>query len=66
MVNIWDYQFAKNVRITCKDGDVYEGPVAHVLDKEDTEEEEDCICLEMGTYVLGLYPSEIEKIEYLE
>lgn len=64
MVNIWDFVYAKRVRITTIDGIVYEGDVVAVFDEEETSDENpDEIGINTGGRIFGFSPDEISKIE---
>ncbi len=65
MINIWEY--AKRLRrltIYTVDGRTYTGDTIAVMDKEETDDEEDSIILEAGKDDIAIfYTSEIERIE---
>ena len=67
MVNVWDYNSARNVRLTCVDGEVYEGLVLEVCESEEDGMQEDSITIEVKDgRIIGFGASEIEKIEQIE
>lgn len=65
MANIWDFQGAARIRVTCIDGETLEGRVLAVEDAEENEDDtEDSLVLETADgRCIGLFPSEIRKIE---
>ncbi|MBQ6787545.1 MAG: hypothetical protein IJO85_07480 [Lachnospiraceae bacterium] len=66
MVNIWNYRDSNIVRIIDKKGNIRQGTVICVLDKEETEREDDYIAIENADGVFEYEPSDIKKIENIE
>lgn len=67
MVNIWEYEFARAVRIVTVRGNIYEGAVVcvdDVKDLDDTDEDEITIRTADGRFI-GFKQSEILKITKL-
>lgn len=65
MINIWEWAYKDNIRITTVDGQVYDGSVIDITDVEETYgDPEDSITLEQKSgRIIGFYPSEIKSIE---
>ena len=66
-INIWDFHAAERLRVTCTDGDVWEGRVIAIDDVEENEgDAEDSLVLETSDgRCVGFFPSEICSIERL-
>lgn len=65
MINIWEYAYADNVRVTCTTGEIFEGSVIDIVDSDEDEDmTEDELAIETrdGT-IYGLKQSEIASIE---
>ncbi len=69
MTNVWKYAEAERIRITDIDGDMFEGKVTDVTDREersDLEKQEDGITLWTDdNKLIEFYQSEIKLIEVL-
>lgn len=65
MIDVWSFSGAGRVRLTCTDGEVYEGAVLEVCEPEEDGIQEDSITveLEQDGGIIGFAASEIEKIE---
>ena len=64
MVDVWNFSGAGKVRLTCTDGEVYEGAVLEVCEPEEDGIREDSITVELEDgRIIGFAASEIEKIE---
>lgn len=65
MVNIWEYRYENNIKITTTHGKVYKGNVITIDDAEENEDmAEDEIVIE--TYegpIVGLRQSEVAEIQ---
>lgn len=68
MVNIWEYAYERNVRITCTTGEVFKGNIIDISDAEEMyDAAEDELALETSAgKIYGLKQSEIKKIERLQ
>lgn len=67
MVDVWSFSGAGKVRLTCTDGEVYEGVVLEVCEPEEDGILEDSITIELKDgRIIGFAAGEIEKIERLE
>lgn len=67
MINIWAYSDAREIMITCVDGEKLEGTIVCLDDEEDSEMGESAICIETrdGRHI-EIGESEIKSIEVLE
>lgn len=62
MFNIWEYADSDFIRVTTKDGEVYEGLLICMLDDE--EDDAESVTLDMGNNnLIGIYASDIAEIE---
>lgn len=66
MVNIWDFQYARRVRITDIDGRVFEGDAVAMFDAEETVDGVDDIDIDTGSMIVGFHPEEIASIEAVD
>lgn len=73
MINLWQYQNAKKIRLTDVDGSVFVGYVSEITDAEeymfdidDEDRYEDGITLKIGDIFVEFMQSEIKSIEVLE
>lgn len=71
MINVWDYQNAKRIKIICDDGQIFSGSVCIINDVEDEDEDyglgEDSITLWVNDIQpMTFVQSEIVAIEVLE
>ncbi len=67
MVNIWEYAYERNVRITCATGEIFDGDIIDISDAEEMDDSvEDELALETAEgKVYELKQGEILKIERL-
>ncbi len=64
MVDVWGFSGAGKIRLTCTDGEVYEGAVLEVCEPEEDGMLEDSITIELkDSRIIGFAAGEIEKIE---
>ena len=74
MINLWDYQEARKIRLVDVDDEVFIGYVIDITDAEeymydetdDIENFEDGITLKIGEKLIEFMQSEIKLIEVLE
>ena len=74
MINLWDYQEARKIRLVDVDDEVFIGYVIEITDSEeymydetdDIENFEDGITLKIGEKLIEFMQSEIKLIEVLE
>ncbi len=67
MINLWDYNVAKKVRIITKDNILVEGKVIELCEAEEQSDlcpQEDSICVELDTgQPVDVFLSEIKEIK---
>ncbi len=65
MINIWEYaRRLRRLTIYTVDGRTYTGDTIAVMDKEETDDEEDSIILQAGKHDIQIFfTSQIERIE---
>lgn len=65
MINIWEYRYENDIRITTIYSEVYEGNVITVDDAEDDEEmtEDEIVIETYGGAIVGLKQSEVADIQ---
>ena len=64
MVDVWSFSGAGKVKLTCTDGEVYDGAVLEVCEPEEDGMLEDSITIELKDgRIIGFAAGEIENIE---
>ena len=61
-MNIWDYEYKKNVRLETKDGKVYNGTVIDIMDTDEMDTKEPMVDIETSEGIFGIWESEIKSI----
>lgn len=62
-MNIWDYEYKENVKITTADDKVFVGTVINIVYADETEKGENMVDIETENGIFGIWESEIKSIE---
>lgn len=65
-MNIWDYEYKENVKITTNDDQMFVGTVIDIVYADESEEGENTVSIETEKGIIGIKESEISKIEFAE
>lgn len=64
-MNIWDFEYQSNVKLTDTDGDVFVGTVIDIADVDENDNPEPIVALETQGHIYGFKESEILNMELI-